>query len=434
MTKQIATGIATVSLLLNVVTPAFASTSLEISGNGSDSSNTTQVSVSQNTVVSQTNEAKISNDIDADANSGGNSASRNTGGDVSVDTGNAKTLVGVSNTANSNVAEVDNCDCALDAEVLISGNGAGSENEALLGLESNTVVAQSNEADIDNKVYADASTGDNSADRNTGGDVEVLTGNAFTLVDILNEANSNSARVGGGHGEGNGSVSLRILGNGADSDNDIVLGLANDVLLQQYNDADIDNDVDADAKTGDNSADRNTGGSVLVDTGDATAKVFADNAFNFNWADVGCDCLTDIWAKIAGNGDESENEIEAEIADELNVFQDNSCDRRPQGLGELEWLFDFGRGHDDECVDNELDAYAGTGYNDADRNTGDPEGDPSVATGDAETVVSSENTGNANVYGSAPDEEEHEFGGFDGVSLNITFDLHDLLSALGLVS
>ncbi len=432
MTKQIATGIATVSLLLNAVAPVFASTTLEISGNGADSANTTQVSVSQTTVVSQTNEANISNDVNANANSGGNSASRNTGGDVSVDTGNATTLVGISNTANSNVADVENCDCALDAEVLISGNGAGSDNEALLGLLSSTIVAQSNKADIDNKVNADATTGDNRANRNTGGDVEIFTGNAAAEVEILNEANSNSARVGGGQGTGNGSVSLRILGNGADSKNGILLGLDREILLQQYNDAEIDNDVDVDANTGDNRANRNTGGSVEIDTGSAYAGVFADNAFNFNWADVGCDCLTDILAKVAGNGAESENKISAELADELNVFQDNSCGRRPQYALEL---FGFGYRHRDRnCVDNDLDAYAGTGYNKADRNTGDPEGDPSVTTGNAETVVEAQNTGNANVYGSAPTEDAPGFGDFDGVSLNFTFDLQDLLSALGLVS
>lgn len=426
ITKKIAAGLVSASLLFNMVTPAFAATSLEISGNGADSENATNVSVSQNTVVSQTNEANISNDVNADANTGGNSANRNTGGGVTVDTGDAKTLVGITNTANSNSAEVENCNCETDAEVLISGNGAGSKNQAGLGLVSTTVVAQDNDADIDNKVNADATTGDNKANRNTGGDVEITTGNAFTHVEIANEANANWARVGGSNGAGNGSVSLRILGNGADSENGILLGLEKDILLQQYNTADVDNDVYADATTGNNRANRNTGGEVDIDTGNAHAGVAVDNAVNFNWADVGCDCLTDITAKVAGNGAETENYIAAELADSLNVYQDNSC-----GGSEWSWLFDWNRGGND-CVDNHLNADADTGYNKGNRNTGNPGADPSVTTGNAETLVGVDNTGNANVFGAAPELDGLHFGDFSGVNLNVSFDLHDLLAALGL--
>jgi hypothetical protein len=52
-------------------------------------------------------------------------------------------------------------------------------------------------------------TGDNEANKNTGGDVAINTGDATTGVSIANTANANSAVVGGGHGAG--SVSMWIL-------------------------------------------------------------------------------------------------------------------------------------------------------------------------------------------------------------------------------
>lgn len=415
-------------MLFSTMSPAFATT-IEITGNGSDTNNTATVSTTQTTVVTQTNEANIDNNVSANSNTGGNDANRNTGGAVSVDTGDAKTLVGVSNTVNSNTADVDNCNCDMDADVLISGNGDGSRNNANLDMTNTTQVAQTNDADIDNRVDANSNTGKNDANRNTGGDVEVVTGNAWTGVWVDNLANSNWARVGG-NSNSNGSVSLRILDNGADTRNNIALALDRDVLLQQYNSADVDNDVDAKASTGYNEANRNTGGEVSVDTGDAKTKVGVDNAVNFNWADVSCDCLVDVLAKVSGNGDESRNSIKATLTDDLNVFQDNACERLPQGLFSI---FDFGRRHkSDECLDNEVDAYSGTGYNDANSNTGDPGSDPSVMTGNAESEVGIENTANANVFGSLPEDDQWPHNEGSNVNVNITFDLSDLLAALGI--
>jgi hypothetical protein len=422
MKKVIAVAFASAALMANVVAPAFAaSTTLEITGNGADSSNAANVSVAQNTVVSQTNTANITNDVNATANTGNNDANRNTGGHVSVDTGDAKTLVGVSNTANTNAADVTNCNCGTDAKVLISGNGAGSDNAATLGLASNTIVAQSNNADITNRVDADASTGYNRANRNTGGSVEVTTGKALTNVEIMNNANANWAKVGG-NGQNNGSVSLMILGNGADSDNSIALGLSNDVLLQQYNAADIFNNVNADASTGYNRANRNTGGSTSVDTGNAHAGVVIDNAANFNAATVDCDCVTDVTAKVAGNGTDTESTIGATLSSGLNVFQDNSCSAN-------EWSFAW-RWNDPNCIENHLNADADTGANKGNRNTGNPGVDPSITTGNAETLVASDTTGNANIFGDAP--HAPTMGTWNGVNLNISFNLNDILHALGM--
>lgn len=425
--KKLTTSFASIAMLVHVFAPVAAASSieLEVSGNGAESQNTTVVTSENNTVVSQTNSANITNTVNANSNTGGNNASKNTGGAVTVDTGDSKTVVAVENNANSNTADVTNCGaCNTDATVKITGNGADSKNAANLQLNAGTVVAQTNNGSILNAVKADSNTGANNANKNTGGDVEVSTGNALTHVDLSTTANSNWAKVGG-IGHSNGDVSLMISGNGAESKNDILLKLDRDVLLQQKNSASVKNWVDAEATTGDNRANKNTGGDVRIDTGDALTGVAVDNAVNFNWANVDCDCLTDVTAKVAGNGFGSVNKISAALSDDRNIFQENSCG---YGYGNS---FLFGRHH--RCgVDNVLNADSATGYNDSDKNTGEVGSDPEILTGDSETLVGVENTGNSNTYGTTPSMPSN--GIFGGVNLNISFNLGDLLSALGLLS
>ncbi len=419
--KRVASALATGAILLQLVTPVAANITIELSGNGADSNNDANVAQQTNTTVVQNNTANISNNVEATANTGNNDANRNTGGDVSIDTGDADTVVGVSNTVNSNEAEVDGC-CNVDTDVLISGNGADSDNTVNLAQSSNTGVFQDNYASIKNYVYADSDTGNNDANRNTGGSVEVTTGNADTAVIIVNNANSNWARVGS---DGNsGSVSARILGNGAGSDNDINLALARNTAILQYNSLNLSNKVYAGAYSGNNRANRNTGGDVSIDTGNASTFVGIDNMANFNWADLDCGCLLDVMAKIAGNGADSDNTINATLFTNKEVYQDNfwNCgSRRSRG-----WR------RSRPCNDVYADSY--TGDNDANRNTGDPGADPSVETGNADTEVLIDNAGNSNSVGVSSSSFPWEWpsGGFE-FNLNLSFSLSELLGALGLV-
>jgi len=422
--KKVFAAISAGAMLFSVVSPAAAQTTLQVTGNGSDSTSAINLSQAATTNVVQHNDADIHNNVDASANSGSNDANRNTGGNVTVDTGNAKTDVAVSNQVNSNSANVACC-AAQDTAVLISGNGANSTNDANLSQASTTAVYQDNKADIKNDVDAKSNTGKNDANRNTGGDVQVTTGNATTLVDVSNTANANRAQVGGGTGANQGHVDVRIVGNGSDSDNDVNLLLAHSTVLSQDNNARIHNDVDADANSGKNDANRNTGGDVIVDTGDAKVDVAVDNAVNFNWAEVDCGCLLDIFAKVAGNGDHSTNDINAALANDLNVFQDN-CGQETNSIWELSPI----RRHN--CsLNNDVDAKAKTGLNDANRNTGGPNGaDPAVFTGGATSNVDVANSGNANAYGVAASTEwpHFTFGfnfNFGGLSLS------ELLALLG---
>ena len=416
--RRITTAVATGALIFNAFAQsAFAATTIEISGNGTNSDNDSNVGISQTTTVVQSNNADVFNKVDVDADTGGNDANDNTGGDVSVETVDVDTEVNVSNALNSNSANVDCCLSDGDTEVLISGNGSNSDNTVNLGQTNYNAIYQSNDADVTNLVDVDGDTGDNDAEDNTGGDVSVETGDVDTKVSISTAANANSASISG-DGNGGGTLSARIVGNGTHSDNDINLGLLSGVLISQDNNADVFNKVDVDADTGNNDANDNTGGEVSITTGDVDTEVEIDNMVNFNFADADCGCLLeDILAKISGNGSDSDSTINASLEDKLEVFQSN-CD------DQYEWWYWWNK----DCeIENKVDVDGDTGDNDAEDNTGGVHGgDPSVDTGDVDTNVDLDNSGNVNVYG---DDSGLEFPDFD-FDLDISIDLGDLLDFL----
>ncbi|HSX57960.1 MAG TPA: CHRD domain-containing protein [Candidatus Saccharimonadales bacterium] len=101
--KTLAIAASTATIFLGSVAPALASTTVVISGNGADSNNRVNFTSRNTTTIRQTNNADISNNIHVISNTGGNTANKNTGGDVSIRTGNSNVDVNVSNRANSNV-------------------------------------------------------------------------------------------------------------------------------------------------------------------------------------------------------------------------------------------------------------------------------------------------------------------------------------------
>jgi len=74
------------------------------SGNGAGSTNTSEVSQDVNNTTVQMNTANIVNNLDISANTGGNSASRNTAGDSSITTGDADVIANIVNFVNNNFA------------------------------------------------------------------------------------------------------------------------------------------------------------------------------------------------------------------------------------------------------------------------------------------------------------------------------------------
>lgn len=389
--KQVFSVLSAGVLVANVAAPAFASTTIEISGNGAGSDNTAAVQSTNTTSVSQSNTANVTNTVKTNADTGDNKANYNTGGNVGIQTGDAKVTANVANDLNKNIASVDCCG-ASDTNVKISGNGAKSDNAVALVNSNTNAISQSNNANVKNDVDVDADTGYNKAGGNTGGDVVIKTGDAKVNVDVATVANVNSAKIGGGlSASPTPSASFWIVGNGAGSDNEIAAALVNANSIGQSNNANIDNDVDVDAETGDNEANFNTGGDVVILTGDAKATVEVDNSVNFNFADIDCGCAFDVTAKIAGNGAEEYNHHRHHDkgGNYIGLTLDNT---QAIGQGNLANL------------NNDVNVDPATGDNEAGYNTGDVdhESDPAIVTGDAESTTSVSNSGNVNSVGGFP--------------------------------
>ena len=167
--KRIATAIATGALVFNsLATPAFAAINVNLTGNGDSSNNTANLNISKSNSIVQNNTANISNNVEVDAETGGNEANRNTGGDVNVETGNSTVGVSVQNALNKNSASLACCTSG-NATLNIPGNGVESDNDIDLDMDNSNEIFQDNDADVDNDVDVWASTGNNEANRNTGG-------------------------------------------------------------------------------------------------------------------------------------------------------------------------------------------------------------------------------------------------------------------------
>lgn len=193
-------------LLLVFMKPAHALT-INVSGNGSGSDTEVNTTVSSTTSVEQNNTANVSNNIDANANTGNNTANGNTGGDVTINTGNANTEVSVNSNINQSKVDANggsvavNNQGSVDTDVSVSGNGDNSNNDINLNLNRLIQVVSNNLTNLSNSVNATSNTGDNDASGNTGGDVNITTGNAKTSVVINNNLNSNEAQVSCGCGK-----------------------------------------------------------------------------------------------------------------------------------------------------------------------------------------------------------------------------------------
>lgn len=192
-------------------------------GNGADSENLAAIDQTATNNTFQKNDATIENNILVDASTGSNEVSKNTGGDSSIETGEASVDVNVLNVANSNISGGDwwlvlvneagnwigkilggngqNYAGSEGTQFIVnefgeitavnSGNGADSQNSSSVSQTSNNTLSQTNTANIVNNVNLSANTGGNSASKNTGGDSSITTGDANIVANIVNFVNNN---------------------------------------------------------------------------------------------------------------------------------------------------------------------------------------------------------------------------------------------------
>lgn len=221
-----------------------------LAGNGSESANIATIDFLNSQTVFQTNLALIDNAVAANLQTGNNEASRNTGGEVAVVTGEALANVNITNEANANLAVIGGAGETGLVEAAVTENGSASTNIADLNLVHLVSLFQDNTAFVSNAVGLTPQTGNNQANDNTAGIVFVGTGAAQANTTITNKANFNYASAEccqieeedtlAGNGSGSTSVvyksvidSLLVFQNGGDNteNNEITDSLGGSLIL-----------------------------------------------------------------------------------------------------------------------------------------------------------------------------------------------------------
>lgn len=241
--------------------------------------------------IQNDNLAEVTTETDAGTTTGG-SAVQGTDGDVAVTSGDATASGTTTNAINGNAVILEPSpgvgDTAPVGEPTVTPAVSVSTTE-----EKSLTVENNNEADVDTQTNVAAVTGENLASENLG-DVTIDTGDALALANILNLLNTN---IVGSNFEvlllnlieqSGGEINLNelwkqlqekqeanglSLADGSDSS-----GLS--VFIKNQNDANLTNDVNVAAGTGDNEANANN--NVDLNTGDAKAMANVTNLVNLN--------------------------------------------------------------------------------------------------------------------------------------------------------
>ena len=273
------------------------------------------------------------------ADSGNNTADANTGGNSTINTGDANVAANILNFANTNLAgnvlygvvnifgdligdiifpeEYCGGTCTGDIALANTNNGSDSTNTSNYSETDNSETYQFNDAVIDNNILLDANTGENESSGNTNGNSSIETGDVDLDVNTMNVVNSNInggnwflvlvneagnwvGKILGGDGSNmagsagteftvdqNGDIYVTNNANGSGSTNTGNVNVTNTDTLVQENQANIVNNLDLTANTGNNSTSNNTGGDNNITTGDANIVANIVNFVNNNIAGNG---------------------------------------------------------------------------------------------------------------------------------------------------
>lgn len=403
------------------------------------------------------NGVDIENLINSSANSGGNTASDNTGS-AFIQTGDAAVLATLLNLANTNVYGTDalnilyqdiygdfagNIDLssatpyslitAGDPIVLSSSNdttGSNSDNEALNSSSLTVDIFNDNDGILDNNLDLAAITGANTASDNTG-NATIQTGDAEVIANLVNLLNTNvftdSFYLGVinvfGNWLGNlilptyptatnshdSSINSDNSFTGSNSDNTTTNDLNSEQNIENENDAEINNSFDLAAETGSNTADDNTlSGNVL--SGESAMEANIASWSNTNivseapWWLVLINNLG-VWTPVLINPATLDAQIIVDLDDlntapvssagqltadsNNNMTGSNSDNTAENNLDLTQNITNQNNG----VINNNIDALALTGSNNADRNTGNG----SVISGDASVLANVVNFLNTNI-------------------------------------
>lgn len=354
-------GDITFQLADAAVTNSFSNASSTVSKNTATGPYSTNIADASNTFQvneASGNDAKLVNDINLLAQTGGNSASYNTGGGY-IKTGNALASGNIINLVNSNInvskwligvvnifgtlagnivlpkttADLGPANKSTSVNAANTDTGAGSTNDSSYTSSTDSLLANNNEAAVTSNLTVSANTGNNDASANTYGGF-ISTGEANTVVSNSTIANSNVSNkddtvwmvivneagkwvgkiIGNPYGTTSASNSLPIStttgssgsqnytttynsNTGPLSTNEASYSSTLSETSNTTNNASIQNNITADADSGNNNTTLNTGQGV-IDTGDAKVGLNLTNIVNTN---VVAKKFVAIFVNVLGN-------------------------------------------------------------------------------------------------------------------------------------
>ncbi len=251
-------------------------------------------------VIQNNNQGTVSNDTSVSAQTGTNTASGNLGNAI-ITTGQAIALANLLTLLNTNIVGANFKIIVVDSLTGASGqidlnslwNQLQSQPGGNTSIDANTlanlilVVKNQNQASLNNNVNVSAGSGNNQANQNNN--AGIYTGNAQALVNITNLVNTNLVGT---------QFFLGIVNVFGNQIGDIILpkpesfsqtntASTTPPIVQNQNQANMDNNVGTYATTGQNSQTGN-GGNNLATTGNATSQ---SNIYSL----VGFDVVNNNW-------------------------------------------------------------------------------------------------------------------------------------------
>ena len=418
-------------------------------GAGSSNSGSTTNNISSNTT--QNNSAGVQNGLTQSAVTGDGSVSYNVG-DSSIKTGDANTTATVVTAVNTNVdgvavAEFNIADdhvgdiildynqactqgCNGSTVATNNANGAGSSNDASSTNNNTNNTDQTNTATVGSNLTLSANSGNNDANFNTGGDSNIETGDANVSANVVTFANNNIAGnvvYGVVNIFGNligdiiipdsmiedscatcgGGTTASNTNNGAGSSNDSQAVNNSTTNTNQFNTANIDNNLVLGASTGENDSSYNTGGNSSITTGDTNIVANVLNIANTNlsggtyWLVIVNEAGKWI-GKIMGTPDGQNYAGSTEFAFDVAPDGSVTASNNKNGAGSENTANTTSNNNTTTTqtntanIENNLNLSANTGGNDANFNTG---GDSNIKTGDANIIANIVNFVNNNIVG-----------------------------------
>lgn len=415
---------------------------------GADSNNQNDVTADASTTTDVDNTSNTNTDAAATANSGSNTTSSNSDAS-SIETGDAG--IGVTQVINDNTTvlggtaglQVSGHDGDYNGDLnlgfgsgtanLLNTDGGGSVratndttgSNSTNGTTVTTTTEQINEVQndgvINNLLELAALTGQNEASMNTG-DSAITTGDAnvaATLVNLLNTTVINGnlwVTITDIFGDLNGNINIPDFAawfasyqaqnlavdatnsnTGADSTNQVNVGLTDTETTTVINDADINTTVTANAITGQNDALGNTGGATVT-TGDATASASNVTLANTtieggNWGIFIVNALNGWLGFLVGDNGQVQALSQEETLQHVQAQNSNTGADSDNTVDVDHTRTVTDTVTNDASITNVVTASAITGQNDTNFNTGAT----TVDTGDANIQATTVNIANTTV-------------------------------------